>query len=379
MIADEPVRDDLERAVPDLLRVLSHCVNGTRLGPDPCAGLQERFRALIGCRHAIPVASGTAALQVALHAVGVGRGDEVVIPVSTCAAVAMATLQLGAVPILAEIDPSLTLDPARLAERLTPRTRAIVAVHQYGLCADIAALRRALPPGAALIEDCAQALGASLDGHPVGRLGDVAVFSFCHGKIVSGGQGGMICCDDAATAAAARRYILLGADEPPMARELGHNFVMPPLSALTVELQMSVLDRITTARSERAAWYRERLSGHGFTPIASLADMAVSTYHRQVCMAPLEGARYDRWMACLRAAGARLQGAHPAPLYRAPWLRQPYRDAGWSLLLDDPAAAFPLSVEVDPRLVYLYVGADMTRQRIDDVCDLMLQHLAATG
>ncbi len=212
----------------------------------------------------------------------------------------------------------------------------------------------------------------------MGYFGDVAVFSFCQGKIISGGQGGMISCDDSAVSAAARRYIQLGCDKPPFASELGHNFVMPPLAALVIDLQVQALNRITAARAARAAHYRERLSARAFRPIASLAEKAVSTYHRQVLLPPLDGEPYRRWLEALIDVGARMQGAHPAPLYRAPFLRQPYQDAGWSYLLEDPTAAFPFSTQVDPRLIFLYVGPDMTLRRIDEICDLMIQHLPAT-
>jgi dTDP-4-amino-4,6-dideoxygalactose transaminase len=160
---------------------------------------EEEFAAQAGCRHGIAVANGTVALELALHALGIGSGDEVIVPSRTFIASASCAVMRGAKPVLADVDlhsQNLTADTIR--PLLTSRTRAIIAVHLAGWPCDmdpIFALAREY--GLKVIEDCAQCHGATYKGRPVGSLGDAAAFSFCQDKIMStGGEGGMLTTDD---------------------------------------------------------------------------------------------------------------------------------------------------------------------------------------
>ena len=184
--------EDEVAAVTDVLR--SGRVNALHHG-DHCKELETRFATLCGMPHAIAVANGTLALEVALRALGVGQGDEVIVPARSFVASASCVVACGATPVFADIDmisQGLTAD--LIADRLTRRTRAIILVHLGGYpaaAADIASLAR--QHGVLLIEDCAQAHGATLDGKAVGGFGDAAAFSFCTDKIMStGGEGGMV-------------------------------------------------------------------------------------------------------------------------------------------------------------------------------------------
>lgn len=166
---------------------------------EECRRFEEEFAAFCGMRHAISLANGTLALELALHALGIGRGDEVIVPARTFIASASCVVARGAVPVVADVDPlsqNLTADTVRAA--LTPRTRAIVAVHLAGWPCDmdpIMALAR--ERGIKVVEDCAQAHGATYEGRPVGSLGDCAAFSFCQDKIMTtGGEGGMLVMND---------------------------------------------------------------------------------------------------------------------------------------------------------------------------------------
>ncbi|MEB3329566.1 MAG: DegT/DnrJ/EryC1/StrS aminotransferase family protein [Candidatus Sericytochromatia bacterium] len=159
------------------------------------------FAGLIDVPYAIAVSNGTAALELALHALGVGPGDEVVTTARTFIASASAAVAVGARPVIAEVDAdSQNLTAETVAAGLTPRTKAVIAVHLAGWPVEMdALLALCRPRGIAVIEDCAQALGATYGGRPVGGLGDVGAFSFCQDKILTtGGEGGMVTLRDKA-------------------------------------------------------------------------------------------------------------------------------------------------------------------------------------
>ena len=160
---------------------------------------ETEFAAFAGCEHAIAVANGTVALELALYALGIGTGDEVIVPSRTFVASASCAVMRGARPVFADVDPiSQTLTADSIREVLSPSTRAIIAVHLAGWPCDMdPIIELAREHGLKVIEDCAQAHGATYKGRPVGCLGDVAAFSFCQDKIMStGGEGGMLTTND---------------------------------------------------------------------------------------------------------------------------------------------------------------------------------------
>ncbi|MHB8412433.1 MAG: DegT/DnrJ/EryC1/StrS family aminotransferase [Candidatus Acidiferrales bacterium] len=160
---------------------------------------EQEFAAFTGTQHAVALVNGTVALELALYALGVGPGDEVIVPSRTFIASASCAVMRGAVPICVDVDRnSQTLTPETIRPALSRRTKAIIAVHLAGWPCDMdSILSLARPLGIKVIEDCAQALGATYKDRPVGSLGDVAAFSFCQDKILtSGGEGGMITTND---------------------------------------------------------------------------------------------------------------------------------------------------------------------------------------
>lgn len=167
---------------------------------------ESAFAAYVGVKHAIAVSNGTVALHLALHSMGVGPGDEVVLPDLTFAATAHAVLQVGATPVLADVDPQTwCVDPAAVERALTKRTKAIIPVHLYGHPADMTALGKlASASGISIIEDAAEAHGAEVAGRKVGSLGRVGAFSFYGNKVITTGEGGMLTTDDAELAARMR-------------------------------------------------------------------------------------------------------------------------------------------------------------------------------
>lgn len=166
---------------------------------DQGRAFEREFADYCSTRHAVALANGTLALELALRVLDIGPGDEVIVPPKTFIATASAVVMCGARPVFADVEAdSQCLDPAAVEAALGPATRAIIAVHLGGWPADMPALAAlARRHGLYLIEDCAQAHGATLDGRRVGGLGDIAAFSFCQDKIISsGGEGGMLLTDD---------------------------------------------------------------------------------------------------------------------------------------------------------------------------------------
>ncbi len=167
---------------------------------------EDEFAAQAGCKYGIAVANGTVALELALHALGIGPGDEVIVPSRTFIASASSVVMRGAKPVLADVDPnSQNLTVATIRPLLTTRTRAVIAVHLAGWPCDMDLIAElAHGHGLKVIEDCAQCHGATYKGRPVGSLGDVGAFSFCQDKIMTtGGEGGMVTTNEKAGHSAA--------------------------------------------------------------------------------------------------------------------------------------------------------------------------------
>lgn len=237
------------------------------------AAFEKAFALRHGVRHALAASSCTTALHLILAALGIGPGDEVVVPAFTWVATANVVMHCGATPVFADIDPiSYNVNPAQVAARLTPRTRAVIAVHLFGLAADMDAIAAAAP-GIPLIEDAACSAGATYHGRHVGSLGRAAAFSFHPRKSITTGEGGMVTCDDAQLAALVDQLRNHGAGISEEQRHrgaqpyllpdfnlLGYNYRMTDLQGAVGIVQLGKLDRFISERSRWAAWYREQLA-----------------------------------------------------------------------------------------------------------------------
>ena len=237
------------------------------------AAFEAAFAERHGVAHALATTSCTTALHLALDAIGVGPGDEVIVPSFTWVATANAVVHCGATPVFADVDRlTFNIDASDAAERVTNRTRAIVPVHLFGLCADIDALRTAIPDHVKLIEDAACAAGAVYRGRSAGCLGDVAAFSFHPRKAITTGEGGMLTTNDAGIADHADRGRNHGASISEEARHagprpwrmadfdvLGFNYRMTDLQAALGIEQLRKLDRFIEERKEGARLYAKAL------------------------------------------------------------------------------------------------------------------------
>jgi perosamine synthetase len=238
------------------------------------AAFEKAFAERHQVKHALATTSCTTALHLALVALEIGPGDEVIVPSFTWIATANAVLYCGATPVLCDVDPlTNNIDPASAAAKVTSRTKAVIPVHLFGLCADLNALRAALPKHLTIVEDAACAAGANYRGISAGALGDVACFSFHPRKSITTGEGGMLVTNDADLAAhadvlrnhgasiseeqryrGAQPYLLASFDE------LGFNYRMTDVQAAIGLVQLGKLDAFIAERDRWARFYREQLS-----------------------------------------------------------------------------------------------------------------------
>jgi perosamine synthetase len=218
----------------------------------------------VGVRHGVAVSSGTAGLHLSMRALGIGEGDEVILPSFTFIAVAHAVLYERAIPVFADIDPvTLNLNPQKIEERITPRTRAIVVVHTFGYPADLGPIldiadRHRLP----VIEDACEAIGAEYRGRKVGGIGRIGVFAFYPNKPITTGEGGMLVTDDADLAETFRALRNQGrkdTDQWSDHRLLGYNYRLSELPCALGLSQMRRLDQILDRRRDRARRYSQEL------------------------------------------------------------------------------------------------------------------------
>jgi dTDP-4-amino-4,6-dideoxygalactose transaminase len=299
------------------------------------AAFERAFAARHGVPHAIATTSCTTALHLILAAMEIGPGDEVIVPAFTWVATANVVLYCGATPVFAEVRrDTYNLDPEDVARRVTSRTRAIIAVHLFGLCADMDAIAAAAP-GVPIVEDAACAAGAAWRGRPAGSLGIAGAFSFHPRKSITTGEGGMVTTADAALA---RRVDMLRNHGASIAEEkrhagprpyrpadfdlLGFNYRMTDLQAAVGLVQLGKLDRYIEERAARAEWYRRELAAIPWLRTPQAPAHARHGWQSYVCMVDEERAPMprDAIMERLLAAGVSTRaGTHAVPtlgLYR---------------------------------------------------------------
>jgi perosamine synthetase len=238
------------------------------------AAFEKAFAQRHGVKHALATTSCTTGLHLVLAAMGIGPGDEVLVPAFTWVATANVVLYCGAKPVFVDVDPqTYNIDPADIERRLTPNTKAIIIVHLFGLCVDMDAIRKVLPAHIKIIEDGACATGASYKGTPAGGLGDAASFSFHPRKSITTGEGGMVTTNDDALAEVANMLRNHGASiseeqrhkgpRPYLLPEfnlLGFNYRMTDLQGAVGLVQLGKLDRFIAERQQWAEFYRDSLA-----------------------------------------------------------------------------------------------------------------------
>lgn len=325
-------------------------------GPEVEA-FEAAFTAVAGTARAVAVSSGTAALLLALQALELGPGAEVIVPALTFMATANAVRLAGAVPVAADVDPdSLNLDPRSASATAGPRTAAVMPVHQFGLPADLAALVAALP-GIRMIEDAACAAGAKTGP----SRGVCACYSFHPRKTLTTGEGGMVATDDDALAERVVRLRQHGVGSDGRVAGVGYNLRMGEMAAAVGRVQLERLPDLLGRRRRAATWYREGLSGLGWLVRPDAKGAERHTYQSYVVrLAPGAPVGRDELVQCLRERGI---GCQPCatPVHRLPACPDP------------PRVPLTVSEQAADRGLFLPMHAGLEEDDVSYVCRVMRQ------
>ena len=343
--------------------------------------LEERFAALVGARHAVALVSATAGMHIALAALGIGPGDEVITPSMTWVSTANLICLLGATPVFVDVDrDTLMASPEAMEAAITPRTKAIVPVHYAGAACDLAGMRAvAAKHGVALIEDAAHAVGTSFRGTPIGASG-TAIFSFHAIKNLTSAEGGMVVTDDAAFADRLRRLKFHGLaadafDRETMGRkpqamviEPGYKYNLSDLHAALGLAQLHRIGEINASRRRLAHLYLDKLAGLPVQPLALPADPAEHAWHLFVLRIDPERCGLDReaFMEALKqrgiGTGIHFLATHLHPYYRKRWPGLSLPDTEWN---SARICSIPLFPDMTPADVDRVVAAiaDITGRR----------------
>jgi dTDP-4-amino-4,6-dideoxygalactose transaminase len=306
-----PLRDEL-------LAAITRVCDSQRfiLGPEVDA-LEREIADAIGVRHAVAVSSGTDALLVAMMALGIGPGDEVITSTYSFFATAGCIARLGASPRLVDIDPvTYNLQPDAVRGALTSRTRAIIPVHLYGLAADMDPILEAgAAAGVPVVEDAAQSIGAVYKGRAAGSMGTVACFSFFPSKNLGGfGDGGLVTTNDERLAHEMRLLRNHGAEPKYVHKRVGGNFRLDELQAAVLRVKLPHLPKWTAARRANAARYRELFAEAGLLACLTL-PVEPEGYHHVFNQFVVRVPNRDRVRAALSAAGVQTEIYYPIPFH----------------------------------------------------------------
>lgn len=301
------------------------------------ARFQRRFARAHGCEYGVACTSGTTALQIALRALGVKPGDEVIVPAYTFIATATAPALIGARPVFVDIDPATcNLDPQRAEEAVTSRTRAIVPVHLGGQPADMEAVNAlARRHGLVVLEDAAQAHGASYRGRRAGSLGDAGAFSFQVSKNVSGGEGGMIVTNDRAVAELCDSLVWVGRRQGDLwyeHRYLAGNARMTEFQAAILNVQLARLEEQMARRARSAAILDRLLSEiEGIEPLLPHPSTTGHAYHLYMFryhQQAFGGWEKARFIEAVNAEGVPVMTGYVTPIYAQPAMAEFAPDPG---------------------------------------------------
>ena len=328
---------------------------------------ERELAAAAGLTHAVGLSSGTSAITLALQALGVGPGDEVILPAFTYFATASAVAHAGATPVFADVEPRrFGLDPASVESRLGPRTKALLAVHLYGLACDLAPLTRLAQTRAIpLLEDAAQAIGATDQGVPVGKADAGATLSFFPTKNLGAlGDAGAFVTDRDDVAWRVRLLSRQGDAGDYRHTAVGTNARLDALQAAFLRTKLRHLDAWVTARRHAAEVYRETLAG---VPVIlpEEPEGAKHTYHQFTIRAP----RRDALQAYLREQGVATRIYYPIPLH----LQPAFAHLGLGL------GAFPVSERLAGEVISLPLFPGITREQIERVASCVRAFYAEGG
>jgi dTDP-4-amino-4,6-dideoxygalactose transaminase len=352
---------ELKTQIDDAIaRVLS---SGRYILGEHVESFEREFAAYTGAEHCVGVANGLDALHIALRAMDVGAGDEVIVPANTYIATWLAVSQCGAIPVPVEPDElTFNLDPDRIEAAITPRTKALVSVHLYGLPADLdPILALARKHGLRVLEDAAQAHGARYKGRRIGAHGDAVAWSFYPGKNLGAmGDGGAVTTNDPEIADRVRVLRNYGSRQKYVNEVQGYNSRLDPLQAAVLKVKLAYLDEWNARRSAVAARYKTRLTGCGLR-LPSVPDWAEPAWHLFVVQDPAR----DELQCALEQVGVGTLIHYPIPPHR----QQAYDSCGWK------QGGFPIAERMAAEVLSLPIGPHLSSEQVEEVIDRVCEVL----
>jgi dTDP-4-amino-4,6-dideoxygalactose transaminase len=343
------IKPEIDAAIQDVLNSGKFI-----LGPNEHA-LEEEISAYLGVKHAVGVASGTDALIIALRAAGIGPGAEVIVPAYSFFATAGAVLSVGARPVFVDVDPrTYLMDVSQIEAVLTERSKAIIPVHLYGQPADMDEIQAiAARYGLKVIEDNAQAFGATYKGYKTGAIGDLGCLSFFPSKNLGGyGDGGMVTTNDDTLAEQVRMLRTHGWKKKYFPEMLGYNSRLDELQAAILRVKLKHLDNWNTRRGELAHHYSAHLKELGVAVPVEAPDRT-HVYHLYIIRAP----KRAEFQQKLKEQGIASEVYYPQPLH----LSAPCRALGWH------EGSLPVSEQASQETLALPIYPEMSAEQVSGV------------
>ncbi|CAH2903290.1 MAG: Aminotransferase [uncultured Paraburkholderia sp.] len=354
------VRSAYVELKPELDQAVARALDsGWYIFGEEVARFEKAFAEYTGTRFAIGLGNGLDALRIALMAMGVSEGDEVIVPSNTYIATWLAVTQCGARPVPIEPDAgTLNIDPQRIEQAMTSRTKVILPVHLYGLPAQMAPiLELARRRGVRVLEDGAQAHGARYRGERIGGHGDAVTWSFYPGKNLGAfGDAGGVTTNDAELADRVRTIANYGSKVKYVNEVCGVNSRLDPIHAAALAVKLPLLDAWNARRAEIAGYYRRHLQGTSVRLPVAHPDCE-SSWH----LFPVFSQRRDALQARLKGAGIETLIHYPIP----PHSQQAYRSLGYG------KGAFPIAEAMAETELSLPIGPHMTLEQAAYVCEII--------
>ncbi|MCX7963347.1 MAG: DegT/DnrJ/EryC1/StrS family aminotransferase [Candidatus Sumerlaea chitinivorans] len=345
------IRDEFEKAFH----------SAAFIGGPQVSAFEEEFAQFCQAAACASVNSGTDALRLALLALGIGSGDEVICPAHTFIATSEAISQTGAKPVFVDIDPhTYTITADHIREKLTSRTRAVIPVHLYGQCADMdPILELAGKHNLLVVEDACQAHGATYKGRPAGTMGHAGAFSFYPGKNLGAcGEAGAVVSNDSGIIRKVKMLRDHGQSQKYYHDVEGYNARMDALQAIILRAKLKRLSQWNAARQKCAAYYHKRLSTNQAIQLPSVAPYNTHVFHLYVILVDSR----DEVQRKLQERGVGTGLHYPLPLH----LQKAYAHMGMS------KGSLPVTERVAERLLSLPMFPNLTQEQQDYVCDQLL-------
>ncbi|HYF03947.1 MAG TPA: DegT/DnrJ/EryC1/StrS family aminotransferase [Patescibacteria group bacterium] len=347
-----PLKEQILREIEEVLDNTAYI-----LGPK-VKSFEERFAAAHDVSHCLAVSSGTDGNHLALWALGVGHGDEVIIPANTFIATAWGATLCGATPVFVDCEAdSYNIDPSKAEEKITSKTKAIVAVHLYGQPADLDSLREiAKRHNIALVEDAAQAHLAEYKGNKIGGLGDICSFSFYPGKNLGAyGEGGAVTTNSDELNEKVKRYREHGSVKKYYHEVLGHNYRMEALQGAVLGVKMNHIAEWTEKRRAIAEKYRQLLGDISEITLPAEMPYAKHVYHLYV----IQTEKRDELQSFLNENGVATGLHYPLPLH----MQECFKNLGYK------EGDFPVTEKLASHCLSLPMFPEMTEEQIQYVAN----------